>query len=86
MTNFLHWRKLSCALVLWSGYVVAWTVITGSGPVLFTLWWLTGTIACCSLWVATQPDSAGARLRQALRPAGLDELAPGPPPAIPPVQ
>ena len=55
MTNFLHWRKMTCALVLWSGYVVAWTVITGSGAALFTLWWLAGTIGCCSLWVATQP-------------------------------
>ena len=57
MTNFLHWRKMTCALVLWSGYVVAWTVITGSGAALFTLWWLAGTIGCCSLWVATQPVS-----------------------------
>lgn len=58
MTNFLHWRKMTCAFVLWSGYVVAWTAITGSGPALFALWWLAGTIAGCSLWVATQSRSA----------------------------
>ena len=86
MTNFLHWRKMTCALVLWSGYVVAWTVITGSGAALFALWWLAGTIGCCSLWVATQPFSPGTWLRQALRPARLDELALGQPPAIPPGQ
>ena len=86
MTNFLHWRKMTCAFVLWSGYVVAWAVITGAGPALFTLWWLAGTTACCSLWVATQADSAGAWLRQALHPARLDELAPGQSPAIPPAQ
>ena len=84
MTNVLHWRKLTGALVLWSGYIVAWTVITGAGPALVTLWWLVGTIACCSLWVAMQSWSAGALLRQP-HPAGLDELAPGQPPAIPPI-
>ena len=55
MTNFLHWRKMTWALVLWSAYVVVWTVITGSGAALFTLWWLAGTIVLGSLWLATQP-------------------------------
>ena len=55
MSRFLHWRKMTWALVLWSAYVVAWTGITGSGPALFTLWWLAGTIALGSLWLATQP-------------------------------
>jgi hypothetical protein len=85
MTNFLHWRKMSGALVLWSGYVVAWGVITGSGPALFTLWWLAGTIACCSLWVAMQSWPAGIWLRRA-HPAGFDEPAPGQPPTIPPAR
>jgi hypothetical protein len=44
MGKALHWRKITWALVLWSAYVVSWTVITGSGPALFTLWWLSGAI------------------------------------------
>ena len=31
MTNFLHWRKTTWALALWSGYIATWAVITGSG-------------------------------------------------------
>ena len=77
MTNFLHWRKMTWALVLWSGYVVAWTVITGSGPAIFTLWWLAGTIVVLLALGRDAARSAGAWLRQALRPARLDELAPG---------
>jgi hypothetical protein len=85
MTDFLHRRKMSGGLLLWSGYVVVWAVITGSGPALFTLWWLAGTIAWCSLWVARRSWPAGIWLRRA-HPAGLDELALGQPPAIPPAQ
>lgn len=55
MTDFLHWRKLTCALALWSGYVATWAVLTGSGPAIVTLWWLVGMIALGSLWLATQP-------------------------------
>ena len=55
MTNFLHWRKMTWALVLWSGYVATWAVITGSGPAIVTLWWLAGMIVLGSLWLATQP-------------------------------
>jgi hypothetical protein len=55
MTKFLHWRKMTWALVLWSGYVATWTVITGSGPAIVTLWWLVGMTVLGSLWLATQP-------------------------------
>jgi hypothetical protein len=55
MTNFLHWRKMTWALVLWSGYVATWAVITGSGPAIVTMWWLAGMTALGSLWLATQP-------------------------------
>ena len=55
MTNFLHWRRMTWALALWSAYVVVWTGLTHSGPALFTLWWLAGTIVLGSLWLATQP-------------------------------
>ena len=55
MTSFLHWRKMTWALVLWVGYVATWAVITGSGPAIVSLWWLVGMIVLGSLWLATQP-------------------------------
>ena len=55
MTSFLHWRKMTWALVLWSGYVATWAVITGSGPAIVTLWWLVGMSVLVS--------RAGARTR-----------------------
>ena len=35
MTNILHWRKMTWALVLWSVYIAIWTVVAGSGPLWF---------------------------------------------------
>ena len=55
MTSFLHWRKMTWAIVLWSGYVPTWAMITGSGPAMVTLWWLVGVTVLGSLWLATQP-------------------------------
>lgn len=55
MTNFLHRRKMICALVLWSGYVGTWAVITDPGPATVTLWWLAGTTFFGALWLGTQP-------------------------------
>jgi hypothetical protein len=42
MTSFLHWHKLTWALVLWSAYLATWMVLTRSGPVIVVLWWLAG--------------------------------------------
>ena len=42
MTNFLHWRKMTWAIVLWSAYLATWMVLTRSGPVIVVLWWLAG--------------------------------------------
>jgi hypothetical protein len=55
MTNFVHWRKMTWGLVLWSGYVVAWMVIVSSGAAMAVLWWLVGMIVFGMLWLATQP-------------------------------
>jgi hypothetical protein len=55
VTNFLHWRKMAWAIVLWSAYVATWAVITGSGPAIVTVWWLVGLIVFGSLWLITQP-------------------------------
>ena len=55
MTSFLHWRRMSWVLVLWSGYVATWAVLTGSGPSVVTLWWLLGMGVFGALWLVTQP-------------------------------
>jgi len=55
MTNFLHWRKMTWACALWTGYVPTWAVITGSGPATVTLWWLVGMMMLGAVWLATQP-------------------------------
>ncbi len=56
MTGLVHWRKMTGALVLWSGYVVAWMVIAGSGVEIAALWWLAGMMVFGSLWLAAQPS------------------------------
>lgn len=55
MTDFVHRRTLTWAIVLWSGYVGTWAVITDSGRANVTLWWLAGTIFCGALWLGVQP-------------------------------
>ena len=70
MTNFLHWRKMTWALVLWSGYVATWAVITGSGPAIVTLWWLAGLIFVFgALWLGTQPLFRRGRAPAGARPS-----------------
>jgi hypothetical protein len=55
MTNFLHWRKPTWALLLWSGYITTWAAISGPGPAMIALWWLAGMIVLGSTLFATQP-------------------------------
>ncbi len=55
MTNFLHWRKMTWVVVLWSGYLATWAVITGSGLAILAFWWLAGLLVFRPLWFATQP-------------------------------
>jgi hypothetical protein len=55
MTNFLHWRMMTWALVLWSAYIATWMAVTGHGPAIVALWWLAGMIGLDVLSRATQP-------------------------------
>lgn len=55
MTNFLHWRKMTWVLLLWSASVATWTVVTGPGPAMAALSWFVGTVAFGLLWLGTQP-------------------------------
>jgi hypothetical protein len=49
MTSFLHWRKSTWVLVLWSAYVALWMVTAGSGAPMAAFWWLTGVTVFGSL-------------------------------------
>jgi hypothetical protein len=55
VTNFLHWRKTTWALLLWSGYIATWALITGSGSAIVAVWWLAGLVVFRPLSSATQP-------------------------------
>ena len=55
MTNFLRWRKMTWVLVLWTGYIATWAVVTGAGPAMVALWWLAGMIVLGVLWLASRP-------------------------------
>ena len=73
MTNVLHWRKMTWALVLWSGYVATWAVITGSGPAIVTLWWLVGTMLrrrALARHAAAVPGGARPKRASSFGPAG----------------
>ena len=55
MTKFLHWRKMTWALVLWSVAMAAWLVVGGPGPALVVVAWLLGVVGLGLLWFETQP-------------------------------
>ena len=55
MTKFLHWRKMTWALVLWSASMATWLVVGGSGVVLVGVLWLLGAAGLGVLWFMTQP-------------------------------
>jgi hypothetical protein len=62
VTNFLHWRKMTWALLLWSGYIATWATMTGSGPAIIIVWWLVGLVVFRSLWVVTRHPFRQGRL------------------------
>jgi hypothetical protein len=55
MTNFLHWRKMTWALLLWSATMVTWLLASDSGAALVGFLWLVGTAGLCFVWFMTQP-------------------------------
>jgi hypothetical protein len=54
MTSFLDWRKTTWALVLWSGYIALWMVISGSDLALAGVWWLAGAVVYDRLRLITR--------------------------------
>ena len=55
MTNFLHWRKMTWALVLWSGVLFVWMAVTLSASLIVVLFWLGVMVLVALLWLASQP-------------------------------
>ena len=55
MTNFLHWRKMTWALLAWSAAMTAW-ILTGSiDATRVGVLWVAGMTFLSLLWLATQP-------------------------------
>jgi hypothetical protein len=54
MTTFLHRRRMTWALALWSVYIATWTALSGAAPVMVALWWLAGIAFLGALRLATQ--------------------------------
>lgn len=55
MTNFLHWRKMTWALLAWSAAMTAWILIGSISVTLLGVLWVAGLIFLSLLWLATQP-------------------------------
>jgi hypothetical protein len=55
MTNFLHWRKMTWALLAWSAAITAWILIGSISATRIGVLWVAGMIFLSLLWLATQP-------------------------------
>jgi hypothetical protein len=55
MTNFLHWRKMTWALGIWSVVMATWLVAGSANAILVVALWLAGAAALGVVWFATQP-------------------------------
>jgi hypothetical protein len=55
MTNYLHWRKMTWALLAWSAASTAWLLIGGMRPIGVAVLWFAGMSGLVLLWLLTQP-------------------------------
>ena len=55
MTNFLHWRKMTWALLAWSAAMTAWILSGSTDATRVGVLWVAGMIFLSLLWLATQP-------------------------------
>ena len=64
MTRFAFGRKGTCALVLWSGYLLTWAAASGARPASVVMWWLAGLalLEMFTLSLGRKPDAAFARI------------------------
>jgi uncharacterized protein (DUF58 family) len=55
MTNFLQWRKMTWALLLWSAAMTAWILIGSISATQVGVLWAAGMLLLGLLWLGTQP-------------------------------
>jgi len=55
MTKFLHWRRMTWALLAWSAAMTAWILFGSIAATRVGVLWVGGTILFGLLWLATQP-------------------------------
>jgi hypothetical protein len=70
MTRFLHWRKMTWAILFWGVAMTAW-LIASSAVVPSLLMWSFGTILLTGLWFMTRPlwrQGHGFRIRRLRSP------------------
>jgi hypothetical protein len=70
MTRFLHWRKMTWAILVWSVAMVAWLIAGGAVTSSFLLWSF-GTVFLTLLWFMTRPlwrQGHGFRIRRLRSP------------------
>ena len=48
MTNFLHWRKMTWALGLWSVVIATWLVAGSTNSIIVVALWLTACLPSAS--------------------------------------
>jgi hypothetical protein len=66
MTRFLHWRKMTWAILLWSVAMTAW-MIGGGAVVMISLVWSFGIVFLTLIWFSSRPlwrKGHGARIRR----------------------
>jgi hypothetical protein len=61
MTHFLHWRKMTWALLAWSAAMTAWILIERIDATRVAVLWVVGMTFLGLLWLATQPLSQEGR-------------------------
>jgi hypothetical protein len=70
MTRFLHWRKMTWAILLWCVAATGW-LIAGGALVPSLLMWSFGAILLTLVWFITRPlwrQGHGARIRRLRTP------------------
>jgi uncharacterized membrane protein len=66
MTRFLHWRKMTWAIVLWAAGMAIWLLTSGDATVAVATW-LVGTVLLSVVWFGTRPlwrQGHGVRFRR----------------------
>ncbi len=55
MKNFLHWRKTTWALLVWSAAMIAWLFVGAPSVPLAVGLWFVGCVVLAFVWFMTQP-------------------------------